>query len=177
MIEESHQKTMRMLSLFERLSQGDVIKKQEEAEHFHVSEKAIQRDIKDLRTYFSNYKYNSLSKSIIFIRKEKGYILRRSNNIGLTAEDVWGIARLLIENRALPEIQLKQVMLPAVLAAKKLGLKKLYMPFDERLPVLEFKDLEIVYITSLEEVILTLMGKGPSRCSLSESNREPFELY
>ncbi|PWW31290.1 magnesium chelatase subunit ChlI-like protein, partial [Cytobacillus oceanisediminis] len=57
-------------------------------------------------------------------------------------------------------IQPVEGMLPAVLAAKKLGLKKLYMPFDERLPVLEFKDLEIVYITSLEEVILHLNGQG-----------------
>ncbi|MGM0777913.1 MAG: YifB family Mg chelatase-like AAA ATPase [Bacillota bacterium] len=56
-------------------------------------------------------------------------------------------------------VQPVEGMLPAVLAAKKLGLKKLYMPFDERLPALEFKDLEIVYVSSLEEVILHLNGQ------------------
>ncbi|MBT2708636.1 ATP-binding protein [Pseudomonas sp. ISL-84] len=57
-------------------------------------------------------------------------------------------------------VQPVEGMLPAVLAAKKLGLKKLYMPFDERLPALEFKELEIVYISSLNEVILHLNGQG-----------------
>ena len=56
-------------------------------------------------------------------------------------------------------VQPVEGMLPAVLAAKKLGLKKLYMPFDERLPALEFTDLEIVYVSSLEEVILHLNGQ------------------
>lgn len=57
-------------------------------------------------------------------------------------------------------VQPVEGMLPAVLAAKKLGLKKLYMPFDERLPVLELDDLEIVYISSVEEVLLHLKGQG-----------------
>ncbi|MBT2687380.1 HTH domain-containing protein [Bacillus sp. ISL-47] len=110
MIEESHQKTMRMLSLFERLSQGEVINKQKEAEYFKVSEKAIQRDIKDLRAYFSNYKTNFLSKSIVFSRKERGYILRRNNTLRLTTEEVIVIARLLIEKRALSDVQMKQMI-------------------------------------------------------------------
>lgn len=51
-------------------------------------------------------------------------------------------------------------MLPAVLAAKRLGLKRLYMPFDEKLPPLEFDGLEIIYVTSLHEVIQHLYGQG-----------------
>nr|WP_251025726.1 HTH domain-containing protein [Bacillus sp. ISL-47] len=99
-----------MLSLFERLSQGEVINKQKEAEYFKVSEKAIQRDIKDLRAYFSNYKTNFLSKSIVFSRKERGYILRRNNTLRLTTEEVIVIARLLIEKRALSDVQMKQMI-------------------------------------------------------------------
>ncbi|PLR77824.1 magnesium chelatase [Bacillus sp. V3-13] len=50
-------------------------------------------------------------------------------------------------------------MLPAVLAAKKVGLTKLYMPYDEKLPVLEFEGLEIIYVSSLHEVIKHLSGE------------------
>ncbi len=57
------------------------------------------------------------------------------------------------------EIQPVEGMLPAVLSAKKLGLTRLYMPFDERLPILDFKELEIVYVSTLHEVIDHLSGK------------------
>ncbi|TKD70748.1 magnesium chelatase domain-containing protein [Pseudalkalibacillus hwajinpoensis] len=50
-------------------------------------------------------------------------------------------------------------MLPAILAAKKLGLKRLYLPFDEALPQLEFKDLDIIYVSSVSEVIQHLSGQ------------------
>ncbi|MEH7251714.1 magnesium chelatase domain-containing protein [Neobacillus niacini] len=43
-------------------------------------------------------------------------------------------------------------MLPAVLAAKKIGLTRLYMPYDNRLPYLKFDGLEIIYITSVTSV-------------------------
>jgi magnesium chelatase family protein len=53
-------------------------------------------------------------------------------------------------------------MLPAILAAKKLGIKRLYMPYDQKLPVLDFDDLEIIYISTLKEVIERLEGRGGS---------------
>jgi magnesium chelatase family protein len=58
------------------------------------------------------------------------------------------------------EVQPVEGMLPAVLAAKQLGLKRLYMPFDERLPPLEMDGLEIVYVSSIHEVIQHLSGQG-----------------
>ncbi|MEH7272316.1 magnesium chelatase domain-containing protein [Neobacillus vireti] len=52
-------------------------------------------------------------------------------------------------------------MLHAVLAAKKAGLQRLYMPYDEKLLYLDFNDLEITYITSLYDVIEKLdVGGG-----------------
>jgi magnesium chelatase family protein len=53
-------------------------------------------------------------------------------------------------------------MLPAVLTAKRLGINRLYMPYDEKLPVLDFEELEIIYISSLKEVIRNLEGKERS---------------
>ncbi|MEH7013359.1 YifB family Mg chelatase-like AAA ATPase [Neobacillus niacini] len=53
-------------------------------------------------------------------------------------------------------------MLPAVLAARRLGIKRLYMPYDQKLPVLDFDELEIMYISKLKEVIENLEGKGGS---------------
>jgi magnesium chelatase family protein len=56
-------------------------------------------------------------------------------------------------------IQPVEGMLPAVLAAKRLGITKLYMPFDEELPVLDLKPLEIIYVSSLQDAIAHLSGQ------------------
>ncbi|SMQ84421.1 magnesium chelatase family protein [Bacillus sp. OV166] len=56
-------------------------------------------------------------------------------------------------------IQPVEGMLPAVLAAKRLGIQKLYMPFDEGLPVLDLKPLEIIYVSSLQDAIGHLSGQ------------------
>jgi magnesium chelatase family protein len=56
-------------------------------------------------------------------------------------------------------IQSVEGMLAAILTAKKVGLKRLYLPYDENLP-LDFDELEIIYVTSLQEVIDHLSGKA-----------------
>ncbi len=56
-------------------------------------------------------------------------------------------------------VQPVEGMLPGVLSAKKLGIKKFYMPYDEKLPQLEFREMEIIYVTSLEDVIKHLNGQ------------------
>ena len=55
-------------------------------------------------------------------------------------------------------VQPVEGLLPAVLAAKMQGIKRLYIPFDDHLPVLDFEGLEIIYVTSLKDVIGHLGG-------------------
>lgn len=50
-------------------------------------------------------------------------------------------------------------LLPAVLAAKRQGIRRLYIPFDDHLPVLNFEGLEIIYISSIKDVIGHLAGQ------------------
>jgi magnesium chelatase family protein len=57
-------------------------------------------------------------------------------------------------------VKVVEGMLPAVLAAKRLGIKTIYIPFDPTLPFLEFEEMEIVYISSLQEVIQHLSGQN-----------------
>ncbi|WP_096156485.1 MULTISPECIES: YifB family Mg chelatase-like AAA ATPase [Bacillus] len=51
-------------------------------------------------------------------------------------------------------------MLPAILAAKKLGLKRLYLPFDEKLPPIEFSNLQLIYVSTIQDVIDHLAGQN-----------------
>jgi magnesium chelatase family protein len=56
-------------------------------------------------------------------------------------------------------IQPANGMLPAILAAKKLGIEKIYVPYDENLPPLHFEKIEIVFVLSLQDVIDHLSGR------------------
>lgn len=52
-----------------------------------------------------------------------------------------------------------QGMLPAVLAAKRLGMKKLFLPFDPQLPSVVVPKVELIYVTSVDEVLQHLSGR------------------
>lgn len=56
-------------------------------------------------------------------------------------------------------IQSVEGILPAVLAAKKIGIRRLYLPFDEKLPPLDVLGLELIYVESLQDVIGHLSGQ------------------
>jgi magnesium chelatase family protein len=86
-----------------------------------------------------------------------GVLLSLKELVGAIPEDSGFIGALSLDGAIVPV----EGMLPAVLAAKKLGLNRLYMPYDERLPLLEFDRLQIIYITSLKELVEILEG----RCS------------
>ena len=50
-------------------------------------------------------------------------------------------------------------LLAAALVAKKLGFTILYMPFNSNLPEIKMKGLDIVFVSSLHEVIQHLSGQ------------------
>ncbi len=53
MSEQTSFKSMRVLSLYARLQEGQVIKKSELAQEFNVNERSIQRDIEALRDFLA----------------------------------------------------------------------------------------------------------------------------
>jgi magnesium chelatase family protein len=50
-------------------------------------------------------------------------------------------------------------MLPALLAAKRLGLKKIYLPFDPAIPIQMLKDLDCIVVQHIEEVVQHIEGQ------------------
>ena len=50
-------------------------------------------------------------------------------------------------------------MIAAILAAKKLHLQTLFLPFDPTIPVVEIDDLELVYIQTIQDVVDLLSGQ------------------
>ena len=99
MISERYIKVNRILTIYSKLVQGEIVNKRKMAELFNVNEKTIQRDIEDIRNYFVDNRERLGSKEIVYNRDKKGYRLDNRNEI-LTREDILVITKILLESRA-----------------------------------------------------------------------------
>lgn len=67
-------KSLRLLSIYEQLTQGKVIYKAEMARRFQVNEKTIQRDIDDIRAFMAEV--HEHGRELIYDRRLRGYVLK-----------------------------------------------------------------------------------------------------
>jgi magnesium chelatase family protein len=70
-------------------------------------------------------------------------------------DDTGFIGALSLDGTVLPV----EGMIAAILAAKKLSLKKLFLPFDPTIPKVEIPNLELIYIENLQDIIDILSGR------------------
>ncbi len=118
-MDDQQSKSLRILSIYERLRQGESISKKREAERFGVNEKTIQRDIDELRTYIADHFHTSLS--LEYDRKKGGYVLKQNENEWLTNEEILVIAKVLLESRALPTREMDQLLKKLILQSHPLN--------------------------------------------------------
>ena len=99
-IDFKENKGFRLLQLYERLSRGEVIHKAELAQKFAVTDKTIQRDIEELRSYLAETRTDEGEASIVYDRTRSGYLLTHAASEWLTNEDVLAVCKILLESRA-----------------------------------------------------------------------------
>lgn len=101
-------KTERIISLYNRIISGELINKSEEADRFGVNEKSIQRDIEDIRAYFSK---DTLSgKRLVYDRVRKGYILVEKTPETLTNSEILTVCKILLESRSLVDEEMMPII-------------------------------------------------------------------
>ena len=66
-------KVERVISLYNRVVDGEVLVKADEAARYGVNERSIQRDIDDIRAYFANDPESN--RELVYDRTKKGYVL------------------------------------------------------------------------------------------------------
>ena len=101
MTEQSGIKSVRLLEIYSRLQEGQVLKKSVLAQDFNVT----QRDIEDLRCFFAE---RGLSQDVIYDAKLRGYRLTRSLPKGLSNSEILAVCKILLESRSMR----KDEMLP-----------------------------------------------------------------
>lgn len=98
---KSHGKIHRILSLYNRLMEGGTIDKSEESIRFSVDARSIQRDIDDIRAYFSECAAEgTVLNEIVYDHRQKGYRLKQIERIKLGNSEVLALCKILLDSRA-----------------------------------------------------------------------------
>lgn len=116
--------------MYEKLNRGDVINKKRFAEEFGVSEKSVQRDIDDLRAYLSESFDDGGNTTIEYDYIANGYKLIKCDREFLTNEEIFAIAKVLLESRGFNKQELNGLLDKLILRATpaaRAGIKELIM--------------------------------------------------
>ena len=70
-------KADRLLQIYSRLVNGEILSKKEMADRFHITERSVQRDVEALRCYFQE---EGLNQDVIHDRKAGGYRLQNGSH-------------------------------------------------------------------------------------------------
>lgn len=91
-------KSQRMLEIYVRLQQGDVLKKAQLAQDYKVAQRSIQRDMEDLRGFLA---VHHGSQTILYDRNECGYRLVDRDEMKFSNEESLAAIKILLESRSL----------------------------------------------------------------------------
>lgn len=101
----------RLLRMCARLTEGEVLYKRKEAEEYGCSLRSIQRDIDDLRAFFSDCNAtNGTNQELVYDRELNGYRLEPPIRTLLTDEETYAVIKILLESRALTKKELKPIL-------------------------------------------------------------------
>ena len=101
-------KVERIINLYNRLAEGEVLNKLDEAARFEVNERSIQRDLEDIRAYLANNPESN--RELIYDRTQKGYVLVQNKNKSLTNSEILTVCKILLASRSLT----KEEMYPII---------------------------------------------------------------
>lgn len=107
----SDDKAERILSIYSRLKQGEIIYKIQEAVKYGISERTVQRDLTDIQNFLQNHGCETGEiQEIIFDRRVGGYRLESKNCGQLEPKELLAVGKVLLESRAL----VKEEMIPII---------------------------------------------------------------
>lgn len=119
-------KTRRVLYIYSKLMEGELVKKLEMAQYFGVNERSIQRDLDDIRSYMqNNLTKDGTQHEVIYDREKKGYRLEKRFLKKLTNSELLAISKILLDSRAFPKKEMQSILDRIVLTSAPVESQKM----------------------------------------------------
>lgn len=110
-MDDKNSKIERILGIYTRLINGDVVNKAEEARRYAVNERSIQRDIDDIRNYLELEAIDiGFINSVVYDREKKGYTLEQIYKTKLTNSEILAISKILLDCRAFTKEEMTDML-------------------------------------------------------------------
>lgn len=105
-------KASRTLDLYDRLCQGEVIRKQDEALRYGVDTRSVQRDIDELRSFLDNRALENPGdeRRIVYDRQKKGFVLAGYQSPIMTNSEILAVSKILLESRAFTKKEMSAIL-------------------------------------------------------------------
>ncbi len=103
-------KSFRVLNIYERLIKGECVSKEQLANEYGVSQKSIQRDIDELRTYIAETHFADDELTVKYNKAGNYYYLARLEREWLTNKEALALCKILLESRALRKDELSHII-------------------------------------------------------------------
>lgn len=104
-------KVSRVLSLYQRLMEGEVIDKEAEVAKYSVSARSIQRDISAINNFFEQEAEKSgVINTIEYDKKKGGHYLSQIHKTKLTNSEILAICKILLDSRAFTRKKMQHIL-------------------------------------------------------------------
>lgn len=100
-------KSERLLCIYSRLANGEILSKRELAQYFHVTERSIQRDMDALRCFFVD---QCLQQDVIYDRRLGGYRLENFSPPLLSNSEILAVCKILLESRSMQRDEMLPIL-------------------------------------------------------------------
>lgn len=104
-------KVSRVLSLYQRFMEGEVVDKETEAARYGVSSRSIQRDISAINNFFEQETEKSgVINTIEYDKKKGGHYLNQIYKTKLTNSEILAICKILLDSRAFTKNEMISIL-------------------------------------------------------------------
>lgn len=108
---ERNGKIDRVLELYTKLLNGEVINKVIEAQNYGVNERSIQRDIEDIRNFMDlQLPQTGLENTVVYDRVKKGYRLEQCQIMKLSNSEILAVCKILLDSRAFTKKEMNSIL-------------------------------------------------------------------
>lgn len=104
-------KVLRVLDIYKKLMDGELINKAQEAHNYNVAERSIRRDIDDIKSFMAQESDKTgVIRTVDYDYQDKGYRLREVYKTKLSNSEILAICKIHLDSRAFTKEEMTSIL-------------------------------------------------------------------